>query len=380
MQAVAESIRDFFGAGGSQYPSDARRHLDATMNWLARAQDATGNGGVARMYHLREGWGPAYPETTGYIIPTFLHYAHLSGDGDFRERAIRMAKWESEVQMPEGAVMGGTAEQPPSPAIFNTGQVIFGWCAAYAATREPRFLESARRAGDYLLAQQDGDGCWRKNLSRYCSAKTDTYAYNVRSAWALLILAEKSGVERYRIAAQRNVAAVLRLAHGNGWLDKNCLTDSARPLLHTIAYAHQGLFECGERLGNEQAVAVVLEGGMHLRRRLAQEGQLHGRYDHTWKPKVNWRCLTGEAQTAIVWLRIAQTTGDAEWRAAAERLTGQVCETQRLTGRAEVVGGVKGSFPVFGAYGTYEYLNWAAKFHADALMLKLGDVAAGSDG
>src|SRR5512138_3460019 len=47
-------------------------HLEATMAWLCRAQDATGVGAVSAFYDVRAGsWGPPYPETTGYIIPTF---------------------------------------------------------------------------------------------------------------------------------------------------------------------------------------------------------------------------------------------------------------------------------------------------------------------
>src|SRR5262245_34594310 len=44
------------------------------LNWLARAQDnsATNDGGVARHYSLVSGWGPSYPESTGYIIPTLI--------------------------------------------------------------------------------------------------------------------------------------------------------------------------------------------------------------------------------------------------------------------------------------------------------------------
>ena len=36
-----------------------------------------------------------------------------------------------------------------------------------------------------------------------------------------------------------------------------------------------------------------------------------------------------------------------------------------------MTGGVKGSFPVDGGYGTYEYLNWAAKFTIDANVKEL---------
>ena len=36
----------------------------------------------------------------------------------------------------------------------------------------------------------------------------------------------------------------------------------------------------------------------------------------------------------------------------------------------DIAGGVKGSFPVSGGYGPYEYLNWAAKFFVDANLLE----------
>ena len=97
---------------------DSKVHLDATMQWLARAQDVGGDDGLARMYHVRTGWGSSYPETTGYAIPTFLDYARYSGRDDFRERALRMAKWESAVQMSSGAVQGGVIANAATPAIF----------------------------------------------------------------------------------------------------------------------------------------------------------------------------------------------------------------------------------------------------------------------
>ena len=36
------------------------------------------------------------------------------------------------------------------------------------------------------------------------------------------------------------------------------------------------------------------------------------------------------------------------------------------SGNDGVRGGVKGSYPVDGGYGTYQFLNWAAKFCIDA--------------
>ena len=48
-----------------------------------------------------------------------------------------------------------------------------------------------------------------------------------------------------------------------------------------------------------------------------------------------------------------------------------------LDGPEDVRGGVKGSFPVDGGYGTFEYLNWAAKFTIDACLAELKLPASG---
>ena len=65
--------------------ADGSTHLAAGVDWLMRAQDATGNGALARAHPL--GGGPdaasngarcACPETTGRVIPTFyLAAQHL---------------------------------------------------------------------------------------------------------------------------------------------------------------------------------------------------------------------------------------------------------------------------------------------------------------
>jgi hypothetical protein len=37
-------------------------------------------------------------------------------------------------------------------------------------------------------------------------------------------------------------------------------------------------------------------------------------------------------------------------------------------------GAIAGSAPIWGRYSMFEYPNWAAKFFADALMLKLAHI------
>src|SRR6185369_11307693 len=88
------------------------RAVDEALDWLGRAQDhsATHDGGVARHYSLVSGWGPSYPETTGYIIPTMLACGEALGRPDLTDRARRMLDWLVAIQLPGGGFQGGTVD------------------------------------------------------------------------------------------------------------------------------------------------------------------------------------------------------------------------------------------------------------------------------
>ena len=104
-------------------PQEHRVHLDAAMAWLKRAQDATPDAGVAQTWLIRyQKWAPSYPETTGYIIPTFYRYAALAGDDDARRLARAMADWECEIQHPSGGVLAGALGDSDQPTIFTPGR------------------------------------------------------------------------------------------------------------------------------------------------------------------------------------------------------------------------------------------------------------------
>jgi uncharacterized protein YyaL (SSP411 family) len=352
--------------------------LDAAMRWLCVAQDACGDGGVARSYSIayhpffrRRGWMPSYPETTGYIIPTMFEYARRTGRQEYFARAVRMTDWESDVQMPNGAVMGGTVDTRPTPAIFNTGQVLFGWVRAFQETRNERYLDSARRAGDFLLAAQDADGAWRKSLSDYASATMSSYTYNTRSAWGLFMLGEVSGRRLYCEAATRNIEYALTQQRANGWFASNCLSDPARPLLHTIAYSLRGVLEIGIAARNDRYISAARTAADALLRCQRADGSLPGRLDHEWQPAANFSCLTGNVQMGTVWARLYELTGDGKYLEGLIRANAFTRSVQwQGTGNPALDGAISGSFPLHGRYGRFEVLNWAVKFFADSLMLE----------
>ena len=347
--------------------------LQAAYEWLCAAQDATDDGGVAGCYNLATGWSASYPETTGYIIPTFLHYATARSIPNARDRALRMADWEVEVQLPSGAVRSGMMSERAGPAVFNTGQVLFGWMAAYSATGAERYARSATQAANWLASEQDEDGAWRRHLSLLTTSTVQTY--NVRTAWGLAIAGHSLGEKRWVDAALANCDWALRQQQPNGWFAANAFSDNEDPLLHTIGYTLEGLLGIGELLQREHCVRAVIQGMEPLLEAHARDGVLKGRYDANWRASVSWRCLTGEAQVALVMLRLARLTGEQKYGTTAAALLQGVSGLQDVRStHAESRGGVSGSEPLWGGYGPFNYLNWAAKFFIDALLLQLQGV------
>lgn len=351
------------------------KHLQETTDWLCRAQDSSPDSGVSRAYKASRylgygpsGWQPSYPETTGYIIPTMFAISDYFNDKSFEQRAVRMADWEIEIQLPNGAVMGSVITAPRSPAVFNTGQVIFGWLAAFRRTGQDKYLQAANRAADYLVQIQDKDGSWAKGDSLFALKQATTY--NARVAWSLIELGLETGKQEYIDAGRKNINRALTKQNSKGWFADNCLNDPDLPLLHTIAYTVQGILECGFLTDNAnytEAACKCLDALLSCQR---NDGGLPGRLSADWSGAVEWDCVTGDAQTCINWLRAYSITGNESYFLAARRVIDFVKRTQNLEHRNPGIrGGVKGSFPFDGLYGQYEMLNWAAKFFCDALLM-----------
>jgi hypothetical protein len=345
------------------------------VRWLMRAQDATPDGGVSRAYSAAwnsymggKGWQPSYPETTGYIIPTMFDCSIYLGDLDLRGRALRMADWEIEVQMPDGAVMGGIVNPNPSPAVFNTGQVMLGWLRAYDETKEGKYLEACKRGAEFLLRMQDPDGCWRRGNSRF--AKETATTYNARVGWAMILAGQRLDDRRFVDAGVRNIQYSITRQAANGWFVDNCLTDPSAPLLHTICYAIEGILGAAAALRNEEFFAKGELAAAALLRCVRDDGSMAGRLDASWNGKVEWSCLTGDAQLAGVWLHIFAETNNPVYQTAARTVLAFLKSTQNCSSpEPGLRGGIKGAYPFDGAYGRFELLSWATKFYVDALLM-----------
>lgn len=357
-------LNDFFGIDSKI--SKNVNYLQRIMNWLKYAQDVSKDGGISAGYSFSQGWLPSYPETTGYIIPTFLDYYQLVNEEEYLNRAVRMADWLISIQLQEGAFQGGFISTPPKPVVFNTGQVLQGLVRTYKETQQEKYLEVACTAANWLIEVQDRDGAWRR-----FSYNSIPHVYHTRVAWPLLELYQVTSDKVYLHAATGNIGWALSNQEDNGWFKNNAFESRNSPLLHTIAYAVEGLLECSILTKDKAWLEAAVKPAQVLLRRFEIQGALYAVYNEKWKSTVRYRCITGEAQMSGLWLRLFQFTGDGRYLNAALKMNDSLKRLQDTSSNNRGInGGVKGSRPVWGGYMPFMYPNWAAKFFADALLLK----------
>ncbi|MEW6372846.1 MAG: hypothetical protein AB1584_18090 [Pseudomonadota bacterium] len=352
--------------------------IASCTTWLCRAQDksASQDGGVARDFSLLHGWSTSYPETTGYIIPTMIAMAQRDGDVRLHERARRMLDWCLAIQFPEGGFQGGKIDAKPRvPVTFNTGQILIGLAAGAAEYQDPRYLEAMHRAASWLRDSLDDDGCWRKFSTPF--AKPGEKAYETHVSWGLFEAERVAPGHGYGAAGLRQVDWALTKQQANGWFASNCLTDVEHPLTHTIGYVLRGVLEGHLLSGRTDLLQAAIRTANSLIGAIGPGGYMAGRLDRHFGPAADYACVTGSAQIAHCFFLLYRLAGEARYLAAGQKLNAFVRRTVLLDGHDDRVGGVKGSFPVNGAYGQWQYLNWAAKFCIDANLLEVELAAAG---
>ena len=363
---IGALLRSYLQKTNSKHAADI--HIEAGLKWLCRAQDASPDGGVSIRFSLLRGWESSYPETTGYIIPTFLHYSEMSGDESYRERAFRMAEWELSIQQDDGSFIGGPLHSGVGKLVFDTGQIIFGLLEAFHYSNDERFIKAAKAAGDWLLNVQDEDGAWRT-----CTYHSIPHTYHSRVAWPLVKLYNVTEEMKYLEGARKNIDWVLSNLAENGWFRNAGFTDknNKEPYTHTIAYTIRGVLEAGMLLEEQHYIDAAGRSANELLRIIISEGFFWGKYDSSWEGNNTFSCLTGNAQISIIFLKLYKVTNELKYLYGANALNNYLRTKQDISTKNENIrGAITGSWPIWGEYERLSYPNWATKFFVDALILE----------
>jgi folate-dependent phosphoribosylglycinamide formyltransferase PurN len=346
-------------------------HLRAAAQWLAAAQDSQSDGGVAGRYQLNRGWTSSYPETTGYIVPTFIALSRALPGAGFRERAERAVGFLLSVQLPDGGFPGlEIADNRTAPSPFNTGQILHGLTAWHRETGDEEVRIAAERAVKWLVGLQDPDGAFRR------------YAYEGRastySAYLACRLAEWGDYATDRAAsaaASRHLGWTLAHRRSNDWIalagfdEEQHQADEA--FTHTIAYTLAGILSTAEALGRSDGIAAATAAAERLARRLELSRFLPGLIGNDWRGRSRYACLTGNCQMALIWFRLHSRSRNLRLVNAALKAIDLVKLAQPMRNpNPGLFGGIPGSDPIHGSYIEGAVPNWAAKYFIDALLEK----------
>lgn len=320
-------------------------------------------GGYAHSFHLARGWQPAYPETTGYIIPS-LHRAavHLADDrtlaDSLRASIAQAVAWLKRVQRRDGAIpdLAGTTQ------VFDTAQVLIGF--NYLAEQAPDLadMDVLRRAARWLVTAQEPDGSFLRH-----AYKGIPHSYYSRVGASLITAGRITGENAIRDAGLANLAWTLTQQQPNGFFNQLSF-DREPPFLHTMVYVVEGLLmgfaETGETTYLDAATRfcerlLEVAGGEAPRSQFNADFTIANRE----------RCLTGIAQWAGVCFELATLRGDERYRAAALQSIDYLKTRQIIQTRdARLFGGLMGSDGPLGAYMRLAIPNWGVKFMIDAIL------------
>jgi hypothetical protein len=347
-------------------------HVLAAAQWLATAQDAQPDGGVSGRYKLSSGWTSSYPETTGYLVPTFIRLAEGYGEDAWLRRAHSAIDFLLSIQLPDGAFPGGEiASNREAPSPFNSAQILHGLNAWYSRTADERARSAAQRAASWLTSVQDPDGAFRKFY--YCAIPTSYSAH--LSCW----LAEHAEIHEDAVAsnaAMRHLDWVLQHHDStSGWFDLAGFDEDEHrkrcAYTHTIAYTIWGVLLLGQKLRREDAILCASHAAERVLHRLEISGYLPGMLDASFRPVHRAQCLTGNAQMALIWFELYDLQRDPRYVSGALKALDHVKAAQDLDNpNPGIRGGIAGSLPVWGDYISMAFPNWAAKFFIDAMLVK----------
>jgi len=227
--------------------------VNKALDWLEAAELPTG--GIACWQDQNGHFLKAYPEVTGYLIPTMLDY-------DLFDLAVRCADWLASIQEPDGSYRGLDGVK----RSFDTAAVIEGLGAIAFETGDDRYIVAHERALGWLYDQQLFAGPLRITPDEDVS-----HIYTMRASWIL-----------------KDLVAAEYWSPDAGW-DPRWGAEQ-RP--HYIAYGLDGL---DRMLADKTGVIRVLETAQH-------QPLIHGLmpfWSYGWE-RGEGTCTTSTLQFAIL--------------------------------------------------------------------------------
>ncbi|MDR2395567.1 MAG: methyltransferase domain-containing protein [Endomicrobium sp.] len=268
--------------------------------------------------------GIAYPEVTGYFIPSLLNWGH-------RKLAIQYAKWLVNIQHRDGSWFDYFDN---SPYIFDTAQVLKGLIAIYPIM--PEVKDSILKGCDWIISKIEENGRLQfidRSLMQLSSTTELIHLYCLSP----LVDAGKLFNKPEYIEITKKV-----LSYYKGEINK--ILD-----FHTLSHFYAYILDALLDLGEIDLVKQAMEKVSKLQRKSGAVPAYKN---------VEWVCSVGLFQFSIIWYKLRE-------KERADRAFDFACSMQNESG------GWYGSKGEGADYNPKDEISWANKYFLDALSLKI---------
>ncbi len=338
--------------------------LEVNLSWLMASFKANGNQGSSGTCTLRGKWGPAYPETTGYLIPTLYRTGQMLGKQEACELALDQLAFLKKIQNADGSFFQSVDNQVP--IIFDTAQILEGLLFFAHMNKDPEpILKMVILAVDWLGTQLDEEGLF----TNYNYVENFNPAYYARVAW-LMASAELIKYSKPRTKTKALIKRITGLQLENKAFSDWSFHPDQPAYTHTIAYTLRGLTECVDILNDRKLRKTVTASVRKMKDLILDEG-VAGSYDKDWNGDHSFTCATGNAQLAILFTMMYRRSGHKSYLEALVPLLKPLIKKQRK--RFIHKGAIPSSIPISGPYQRYTYTNWTQKFYCDAILDLVGN-------
>ena len=134
--------------------------------------------------------------------------------------------------------------------VFNSGQILRGMLSLYELTGEEKWKTASLKAIDWIWKQLDKEGRFSTNDFMGAIRVYGTYVVVPIIEWSAHFPEHK---QEWFKQSQKHLDWVLTQQNELGWFSNcdNTLHKNDRPIVHTIAYTVDGMWNAGLLLDNE---------------------------------------------------------------------------------------------------------------------------------
>ena len=354
IKILSASIKSIFN---QETLSDAQ-HIKMASNWLLYMQNS--DGGYSRKFSFINGRDISYIETTGYIIPTLIDVGKKYNEPKYINSALKAGEFLINVQNDDGSfseIDGG------KPLAFDTGQCLIGLNCLYKYTNNNQYLNALKKASFWLVNNQEKNASWER-----VAYNNIPHTYYTRVASAILKSANILENEMLKDGALKNIEWVLDNQLDNGYFKYSSFDKNTSAYLHTLIYILEGLLDIFDMTKDKKILNAVIKNADNFKDiNLKRDLVLCSQYDENFRCVNNERCITGLAQWAGVALRLYELTSDNGYKICAINTLYYLKAKQLKSSKMR--GSFSASIPFWGKYGGFDFVNWSNKFFIDSMLL-----------